>query len=269
MTELDLSQPLSQATTIEQTRAAMEVQAAIVAAKNLPRDLVTVRRLMHQAGDQLRLAERAWYRYPREGKQISGLSIVAARELVRCWGNVKYGVWELARDDQRRQSEVKAFAWDLETNTNAERTLIIPHRRDTKEQRGKPLLDLRDIAENNASQGGRALRECLLGILPRWYVVEAEERLHATLERGESSEPLEVRVDKIIALFEQEYNVTRDQLESKLGRLTPQWTTADLATLRVIGGSLHRGEVTVSDEFPKQRVTFAELTGEDHEEKKP
>lgn len=55
------------------------------------------------------------------------------------------------------------------------------------------------------------------------------------------------------------YLITRDQLESKLGRKTDQWTHHDIAQLEVIFTSLQRGEVTREEEFPAERITEEHL----------
>src|SRR6476659_175139 len=116
MTELDLSQPLSQATSIEQTRAIAHVHAAILAAQQFPRDhrSPSVWDEMHAACTDLALADNAFWRFPRDGKQLTGPNIHLARELKRIYGNVESQVVELARNGD--QSEVLVWAHDLERN---------------------------------------------------------------------------------------------------------------------------------------------------------
>lgn len=136
---------ISQSTAVEQSRAVAEVQAAIFIAQQFPRNEATALARVRAACGQRTIAEKAFYRYPRSDKTVTGETIHLARELVRCWGHVDFGIRELARDDQRGESEMLAYAWDLEVNTRVTNTFIAPHRRDRKEG-ARPLVDLREVS---------------------------------------------------------------------------------------------------------------------------
>jgi hypothetical protein len=211
---------------------------------------------MRESCQQKALAERAFYRYNRAGSAVTGETIQVARELARCWGNVSYGISELSRDDRAGESEMYAFAWDLQTNTRASTTFIVKHLRDTK--RGpESLTDQRDIYENNANMGARRLREQIFAILPKWYVEEAKAVLRQTL-RGDTAEPLAKRRQKAIELFSR-IGIRQVQLERKIGAKADDWVDDDLVTLRVIYESITRGEISKDDEFEPIRVTAEEL----------
>lgn len=248
---------VSQATAIEQSRAIAEVQAAVTVAQRMPRDLDRAEAEMRDVCNRLGLANRAFYRVPNRG---NGPSVHLARELVRIWGNVQYGVHELRRDDAAGESEVQAFAWDLQTNTRSTRTFIVPHARMAGGQR-KPLVDLNDVYLNNQNTGARAVRECIFTVIPTWFTDEAEALCKATLERGDG-EPLAARIGKAVAWFAEKKGVKADQLEARLEKPQARWDEQDVATLQVIMQSLHRGEMTVDEEFPPARVTAAEITGQ-------
>lgn len=249
---------VGQATAIEQSRAVAEVHAAIVVAQQCPRDLQAALTAMRQSCTQTALAERAFYRFPRGGANVTGPSIHLARELARCWGNIQYGIAELRRDDEHGESEMQAYAWDVQTNTRSAQIFIVPHKRD---ERGGPkrLTDMRDIYENNANNGARRVREAIFAILPPWFVEEAKDLLAKTLKNG-GGIPLPQRIANLISLFEGR-GITTDQLEQKIGRPSGKWTEHDAAQLLVIGRSLDRGETTRDEEFPPARVTAAEITG--------
>lgn len=249
---------IGQATAVEQARAVAEVQAAIVVAQQCPRDLVAARTQMLDSCSQSGLAERAFFRYSRGGSQISGPSIHLAREIARCFGNVQYGISEMRRDDEHGQSEMQAFAWDVQTNTRASTTFIVPHGRDTKNGR-KALTDLRDIYENNANNGARRLREQIFAVIPTWFTEEAKDRCQKTLEDG-GGVPLAQRVDKAITAFDG-LGIGQKLLEERVGKKVGQWDARDVAQLLVVFQSLTRGEVTREDEFPTERVSAAEITG--------
>lgn len=274
MTVTDMQERLTpsrigQATAVEQSRAIAEVQAAIVVAQQCPRDITRAERAMRQSCAQKALAERAFYRYPRGGETVSGPSVQLARELARCFGNVQYGVAELRRDDGYGQSEMLAFAWDVETNTRASSAFINPHKRDTKKG-VRVLTDMRDIYENNANNGARRLREMIFSILPAWFTEDATAACYETIAADDSGVPIGDRIALCIEGFATR-KVTAAQLEQKLGAPSAKWSPHDLAQLSVIYRSIMRGEIRVEDEFPAAaaRVTAAEITGNGHAEPVP
>jgi hypothetical protein len=249
---------MSQATTIEASRAVAEVAGAIKVAQEVPRNMQAATAMMREACAQMGLAERAFYRFRRGKDTITGPTIHLLRELARCFGNVDYGIVELSRDEERGRSEVKAWAWDMQTNTRNSNTFIAPHVRDVTGG-PKKLTDLRDIYENNTNLGARRLREAIQAILPTWFVDEAKERCNNTLAHG-GGVPLPKRIADAIAMFG-ELGITIDRLEQKIGRLNADWTSFDVAALGVTYKAIQRGEVTIAEEFPAERVTVNEVLG--------
>lgn len=247
---------LGQGTAIEQSRAAAEVHARVVVAQQVPRRIDQAERDMLASCAMTALAERAFYKYPRGKQTVTGASIHLARELARCWGNVDYGIHELRRDDDAGQSEMLAWAWDLQTNTRSGQIFIVPHGRDTKDGR-VVLVELRDIYENNANMGARRLREAIFSVLPPWFTEAAKEACAATLKRGDGT-PLADRIGKAIAGFA-ELGVREAQLVQKVGRPCKVWTELDLAQLVVSFRSIQRGELTREDEFGVERSTAADI----------
>lgn len=240
----------SQSTMVEQSRAVAEVQAAVVVARQAPRDIQRAVAEMRQSCQMPRLAERAFFRYSRGDAQVTGASIHLARELARCWGNIDYGSKELRRDPGSGVSEMMAFSWDLEANSRSENTFIVPHVRDTRKGR-KILEDQRDIYENNANAAARRQRECIFAVLPVWFIEEAKDICAETIRKGVSGngKTLQQSIADCIAAFGTK-GVTRQQMEAKIGRLAGEWIDQDVANLRVIFASISRGETTVSEEFP-------------------
>ncbi len=249
---------VGQGTAVEQSRAVAEVQAAVLVAQQMPRSVDRAEADMRRACSEYALASRAFYRYKRGGQNVSGPTIQLARELARCWGNIDYGIAELRRDDDAAQSEMKAWAWDQETNARPSTTFIVPHMRD-KDGGPERLASLRDIYENNANAGARRLREQILAVLPVWYVEAAKDLCVSTLEAGDGR-PLAERIDRAVATFA-ELGVTEARLVARLGRPRHQWSARDLGELTVVASSIRSGEATIADEFPADpdRVTLDEL----------
>ena len=239
---------IGQGTAVEQSRAVAEVQAQVIVAQQMPRDINRAVREMQRSCAMKSLAEKAFYRYSRGGQQISGPSVQLARELARAFGNVQYGITELRRDDEHGQSEMLAFAWDLETNTRSATTFIVQHVRDTRGG-SRALTDQRDIYELNANNGARRLREMIFAILPGWYTEDAVAACHATLAADSSDGgTVAERAAKAAERFGR-IGVTVTQLEQKLGAPQARWTPSDLAQLAVIWKSIERGETTTEAEF--------------------
>lgn len=250
----------SQATAIEQSRAVAEVHAMVVVAQQMPRSVPAAIAALRESCSQKELAERAFYRFPRSGQTVSGPSVHLARELARIWGNVTYGIHELRRDDLAGESEMQAWAWDVQTNTRTSRTFINKHERDTKRGRQK-LTDLRDIYESNTNQGSRAVREAIFAILPPWFVDQAKELCMEALRTG-GGKPLGQRVADAVKAFEG-IGVKVDRLEDRLGSPREKWDEQDVAQLVVTYQAISRGEVRKEDEFPPpdRRVSPEELIG--------
>jgi hypothetical protein len=247
---------ITQTTAVEQARAVAEVAAAVQVAQQNPRDMDRAWREMQAACGRLSLASRAFYAVPNRG---SGPSVHLARELARIWGNLDYGVHELHRDDQRQMSEIRAYAWDQQTNVRSSRTFQVPHAR-MKGRNRQALTDLGDIYLNNQNIGARAVRESIFTVLPADFVEEAKERCRATIEHGDGK-PLVDRVGDMVSAYAG-IGVKVPQIEQRLGRKRGQWTAADVADLGVVFRSIGRHETTVDDEFPPERVTAAEITGQ-------
>lgn len=257
-TDIDLPVPprptaISQQTAVEQARAVAEVQAAVLVAQQIPRNLARAIDEMRQACQDMTLAQRAFYTVPKRG---TGPSVHLARELARIWGNLDYGVRELRRDDEAGESEIQAFAWDQEKNTRPTRSFVVPHARmkDGKRQR---LTDLGDIYLSNQNIGARAVRECIFSVLPLRFVEEAQDICRRTLENG-GGEPLEDRVGRMVGGFEG-IGVTVDQLEEKIGRKRARWTAQDVADMGILYTSITRDGIDRDGEFPPKVVSTAEI----------
>jgi hypothetical protein len=248
---------IGQGTAVEQSRAVAEVQAAVFVAQQYPRNVTSAIAEMQQACGNKRLADKAFYSYPKGKQTVTGASVFLARELARIWCNMQHGLIEMRRDDEYGESEMQAFAWDVEKNSRVSSTFIVPHKRDKK---GGPekLTELRDIYENNANNGARRVREAIFAVLPGWFVEDAIDACRKTLRDG-GGVPLPTRIAQAVKAFEG-IGVIVDRIETKLGRPSTKWTDHDVAELQILFRSIDRREVTVDDAFPQPRVTVDEIT---------
>lgn len=248
---------IGQATAVEQSRAVAQVEAAVLVAKQYPRDVRAAVAEMEQACKLEALAHQAFYNFRRGGSTVAGSTVYLARELARIWGNIDVNVSELRRDDHHGQSEMLAVAWDLQANNRVSTVFIVPHKRD-KDSTVVDLVSLRDVYENNANAGARRVRECIYSVLPRWFVVAAERLCHETLETGGDT-PLPQRIAAVVRTFDDDFRISIDRLERKLDRPAAKWTGADVAQLITLGTSLRQGTITADEALPPIKVSAAEI----------
>lgn len=250
-------QRVGQGTEIEKSRASSEVYFRIAAAKEFPRDEQLAYEQMRVACTNLDFARKAFYAVPKSGEKQVGPSVHLARELARIWQNMDCGVVELRRDDEFGQSEIQAYAWDLQTLGRSAQIFIQPHKRDLSGGKSKRLTSNQDIYESNASAGARRLRECIFAMLPAEFRDEAQALCRQRIEQGDGQDVAE-RARTAIAAFRRG-RVSEEQLVRRVGKPVAEWTAGDIADLEVLFRSLQAKEVTVEQEFPPDTVSTDEI----------
>lgn len=240
---------------IEASRAIAEAQGKLVIAKNFPRDEIQAYARAMEACQRPAMAEKAFYSFPRGKQTVEGPTIRFAEELARCWGNVDYGIKELSQDNGK--SEMQAYAWDLETNTQSVQNFTNPHQR---EAFGKmqTLTSQRDIYENNANMATRRLRSRILAVLPSWFVDGAINECKKTLA-GQNDTPLIDRVKNMVVQFAR-FGVTQDQIEKRLKRKVDTMTSDDFVEYIGIYNAIKNGESKVADWFESEKESATDLT---------
>ncbi len=240
------------------SRQAQEVQAAMVIAKKFPRDEVESFNRIMTSCQRKSLAERAMYEFPRGGTKVTGPSIRLAEAMAQNWGNLDFGIIELEQNNG--ESQVMAYAWDLETNTRQTKIFNVPHVRGTKKG-NIPLTDPRDIYEMVASQGARRLRACILGVIPGDVIDAAVEQCQKTLTTG-NSEPLIDRVRKGIKMFEDRFSVTKEMIEKYIGCKSEAFSENDMIRLNNVFVSLKDGMSNREDFFEVPTPNSSEADSE-------
>lgn len=220
-----------------------EVQAAMVVARANPRNPVAAMDRILNACTRPSLAESAVYTYARGGANIEGPSIRLAEAVAQSWGNIQYGVREL--DSTDGESQVQAYAWDLETNTRREIVFHVKHERHTRDGK-KELTDPRDIYETVANQGARRLRACILSVIPGDVIEAAVNQCNVTMKS--SADVSEGGIAKLVKAFES-IGVSKAQIEVRIQRRIDAILPAQVATLRKIFSSIKDGMSDVSEWF--------------------
>lgn len=228
------------------SRQAQEVQAAMVIAKKFPRNEYESFNRIMKACQRKGLAEKSMYEYPRGGERITGPSIRLAEAMAQAWGNIDFGIIEL--EQRAGDSQVMAYAWDLETNTRQTKIFSVPHIRTSKKNGNVRLTDPRDIYERVANDGARRLRACILGVIPGDVVESAVSQCEKTLI-GDNKEPLKDTIRAVASTFEKEYGVTVPMLERFIGCRIESFTMQNLIRLKKVYVSLKDGMAKREDYF--------------------
>lgn len=236
---------------IESSKEAQKVQAALVIAKRFPRDEVEVQRKIDNACMRFGLAKTSTYAYSRGGTAIKGPTIKLLEAIAGYWGNIDFGWKEVER--RFGESTIQASAWDMETNTKVATEFTVKHVRDKwKEVDGKkikvhePITDDRDIYELNANYAARRVRSCLERVIPRDIVQTAVETCTQTLLTKEpmTQENLKGLLDAFAS-----YGVNRAMIEAKIQRKFEAIEPAHVVNMRQIYNSLEDKMSRASDWF--------------------
>jgi hypothetical protein len=230
---------------VEQQRAIAETKAAMIIAKQFPRDINQAIKNIETACKRPALAEQAVYEYARGGSDITGPSIRLAEAMAQAWGNVQFGIRELSQANG--ESTVEAFAWDIENNTRQVKVFQVAHQRFTRKG-GYALKDPRDIYELVANNGARRLRACILGVIPGDVTETALKQAEDTILKSVDLSP--EGVAKVVDAF-QRFGVNQAMIEKRIQTNISAITARKVVSLRRIYNSLNDGMGKVGDFFAR------------------
>ena len=246
----------SSSSAVEMQRAQAEVYAAIMLAKQFPRDKVSSTDRILTECCREKLAEAAVYSFPRGGQEVAGPSIRLAEVLAQNWGNFQFGWDEVNRSNG--VSEIIAFAWDVETNVRRTMKFFVKHWRDTKKG-GYALTDERDIYELCANQAQRRVRACILNVIPGDVVEAAVDQCERTLSADNNV--TKEKISSLLLAFEQ-IGVSKAQIEKRIGRKADGINGAIIAQLRKIYTGIREGMSKPSEFFEAEVSTPAQPLAE-------
>ncbi len=229
-------------------REVATVQCQMLIAQSCPRNMANVQKRIEAACSRLQLASSAIYAYAKGGTDIQGPSIRLAEALINAYGNAKAGFEVTAQQDE--ESTVRAYAFDMETNTLMERTFVVSHWRHTK--KGDSLLtDPREIYETVANNASRRVRACILAIIPSDLQEFAVQKCTETLSRGVNITP-----DTLNALIDAfaSYGVSKPRIEKYIQRKLEAITTSQYLKLKQVYAALRDGMGMPDDYFEPEDV---------------
>lgn len=240
-----------------------EIQARVYLAKQFSRSPAEAYDKIMTSCQRIGLASVAIYSYARGGTSINGPSIRLAEEIARDWGNIDCGWLELQRNE--RESTVRAYAWDLETNAYKQIVFVVPLQRTKKNKSGAgyittPLTDERDIYELLANNAARRMRNCILALIPGDIVEAAVDQCHRTLVTQCEITP--DRIKKMLTAYSA-FGVTKAQIEGRIQRKLEAIQPAQFVKLMEIYNSLKDGMSEPADWFESETIEAAPQTATD------
>lgn len=240
-----------------------EAQAAVMLAKQFPRDELAAYQSIMGACSRASFAAKAVYRYPRGKTTVSGASVVLAREIARCFGNIVSGYRVLSNDDD--QIHLQGYAWDQQSN----RRVVLEDKFNAKIQRKMRKADgteetnwvtpdERDLRELVSRRASFLERNALLRLLPADLI---EDAMSACTQSEAKSASGEMKADrsgtlkKLVTAFGQ-FGVSKDMIEDRLDHRLDDASAEEIAELRQIFNSIKDGSAS-RDEFftPRAKLT--------------
>lgn len=239
-----------------EARAVAEVKAQVIMARQFPRDPgIAVQNILREC-QRPTLADAAVYTFPRGKETVTGPSIRLAEVMARNWGNNTFGMEVLERKKDEHgigYSIIRAFAWDLETNTYISRQFELKHFRSTKNG-GYAITDDRDIYELEANMGSRRMRACILQMIPGDVTQAAVSACRLTASSGlaeKMKDPNErAKLVSVTTHIYEKMGVTLSDLEDYLGAKQSDWTADNMLRLKELKNSIDDGVLSIGEVFP-------------------
>lgn len=240
-----------------EARVVAEVKAQVLMARQFPRDpSVAVDNILREC-QRPTLADAAVYTFPRGKETVTGPSIRLAEVLARNWGNNTFGLEVLERKpgigNSPGVSIMRAFAWDLETNTYISRQFELKHWRSTRTG-GYALKDDRDIYELEANMGSRRMRACILQMIPGDVTAMAVGACRKTAISGLSASMKDPNQrQRIITGTVKVYakmGIPQEDLENYLNAKVDDWNADHMQRLKELKMSIDDGVLSIGELFP-------------------
>ena len=246
-TELSLGSSI-QAGDSTTAREMARIQGEIFMAKKFPRDVMKALDKIEQECARPTLASQAVYTYARGGSDIKGPSIRLAEAVARCWGNLRYGFEEVSNNG--KESVIRAYAYDVENNQQAERIFTVKLGRYSKRGGFSMADDPRDQYEIVASNASRRVRACILQLIPGDIIDYAVQLCSDTIAKNFKVN--DETINSLVSAFS-DFGVTSAMLEKFVQRKLKAMTADQYTRLRSIYVSLRDGIAKVEDFFEVEK----------------
>lgn len=236
-------------------REQTEIQSSMVLAKKFPRNEQACFTRAVKAFERPSMAEAAQYSFKRGGNTVKGPTVDTARELARCWGNIRYGLRIVDQSD--KQVHIRGFATDLETNAYVEAedafNKLIQRKFDSPQGKISKWVepDERDLRELINRRGAILVRNCILQVLPPDIVDDVLSVADTTLGKIASKQLTDNREDTIkrLTVAFDRVGVTVEMLEQYLGHKLAQLVPDQIKELNQIHKSIKDGQAKREEFF--------------------
>ncbi len=238
-------------------RSAKEVEARAIMAVNRPRDMARFRlRVLESCRRPLFAAGReegkgAIYRRKVGGNKVAtGLSIRAAEECARLYGNLDIRAILISEDDHRRTFE--SCAVDLETNAWYTVPVVVPKTVWRKDPKGQRVLGAKQNSRNEttylveadddsllvlqANMLAKAQREVVLKLIPSDIKEEMYDVCMETIKGEVKRDPTVARKRLLDAFYNR--GVMPAQVAELLGHPVDVMTEAEIVMLKEYGTAM-------------------------------
>lgn len=244
------------------------VQARYVMALKNPRDLMEVRVRLLKDCARPGFADAAIYHKP-VGKGIEGPSIRLAEAAARAMTNVYSSVMAIYDDDRKRI--IKVSATDLETNLTFDKDVTVSKTMErTKLKPGQIPLKQRQNSQGNTTflveaetdddilnmenaLASKALRVCLLRLIPGDILEEAMREAYNTIEKGITEDP-DKALKSVCDWFDIQLGIKPAQLAKYLGHPVAETTVAEIGLLKKLFSALKDGETSWAEAMENKGV---------------
>lgn len=242
-----------------------EIEAAYVMAAQRPRLTDQARLKVLEACKRPTFAKAAVYSKPQGQTRIEGLSIRAAEEALRCWGNVRVSTSVTLETESIRK--VRVTVSDLENNISFGGEFTLNKTVERRDGAGREILGERkntgrdtvyivratedEMLVKTAATVSKAIRTHGLRLIPADIQEEMIAACRATARNAKAVDPLAEKKNVLDSFF---FNlrVPPNELEQYLGYPVAQLNDAGLAELREV-------YVTVDEGTPWADVLRAKL----------
>lgn len=237
-------------------QAESQIQARYVMAMQNRRDIMRARAALLKDCERPFFAKKAIYNKPI-GEGVEGPSIRLAEAAARAMQNILTDVSAIYDDSTKRivrviASDLEAnvtYTKDVTVNKTVERNKPMEGRKIISQRvnsRGKPVFVIEatddEILDREGALASKAMRTCLLRLIPGDILEEAVQRCYETMAKKDAEDPDGARKDMCDAFAG--LGVTVDQLTEYLGHTLDQTNPKEMKVLRGLYTAIKDGEAT-------------------------
>lgn len=229
-------------------REEAEIKSQIFLARQFPRDEARAYTKIIASTKRPSFAEDAQYTFPRAGQKVNGPSVQMAREVARCWGNIRFGLRVVSVDAD--SVHIRGYAHDLESNAYVEAEDKFAKLVQRKGQGWVPP-DERDLRELVNRRGAILIRNAILQVVPSDVVEDAMREVQETLRKAAAGEIKQSRQDAIrrLALAFDAIGISTEIIEKYLKHPLDAINAEELKDLRGVMASIRDGNSKREDYF--------------------